>query len=77
MGDVTVVAVIWTWRCGSGARYGAQTPADRRADAGTMPAARDRADYSPGAGAYQTTAGPAQRAIQPDKQMARGCGSSP
>jgi hypothetical protein len=56
MGDVTVVAVIWAWRCGSGARYRAQTPADRRTDASTTPAARDRADYSPSAGADQTAA---------------------
>jgi hypothetical protein len=129
MGDVTGVAVIWTRRCGSGPRDGAHAPADRRADASTMPAAGDRADYSPSAGAYQTAAhrpiggivrvregrrrqhqssadyacygrllchsrsteeargvepacwsacyrGPAQRAIQRDKQMARGCSSS-
>ena len=41
MGDVTVVVVIWAWRCGSGARYSAHAPADRRTDAGTTPAARD------------------------------------
>jgi hypothetical protein len=54
MGDVTGVAVIWARRCGSGARYGA--PADRRTDASTTPAARDRANYSPSAGADQTAA---------------------
>src|SRR5271169_478574 len=56
MDDVTVVAVIWAWRCASGARYGAHAPADRRTDASTTPAARDRADYSPSAGADQTAA---------------------
>lgn len=71
MGDVTVVAVIWTWRCGSGARYGAQTPADRRADAGTMPAARDRADYRPSAGADQTAA---HRPIGGIVRVREGCG---
>jgi hypothetical protein len=54
MGDVTGVAVIWARRCGSGACYGAHAPADRRTDAST--AARDRANYSPSAGAYQTAA---------------------
>ena len=56
MDDVTVVAVIWAWRGGGGARYGAHAPADRRTDASTTPAARDRADYSPSAGADQTAA---------------------
>ena len=51
MGDVMVVAVIWAWRCGSGARYGAHASADRRTDASTTSAARDRADYRPSAGA--------------------------
>ena len=51
MDDVTGVAVIWTRRRGSGARDGAHAPADRRTDASTMPAARDRADYCPSAGA--------------------------
>ena len=47
MGDVMVVAVIWAWRRGSGARYGAHASADRRTDASTTSAARDRADYRP------------------------------
>ena len=56
MRDVTAVAVIWWWRCGSGTRYGAHAPADRRTDASATPAARDRADDSPSAGADQTAA---------------------
>jgi len=71
MGDVTVVGAIWAWRCASGARYGAQAPADRRTDASTMPAARDRADYSPGAGADQTAA---QRPIGGIVRVREGCG---
>jgi hypothetical protein len=70
MGDVTVVAVIWAWRCGSGARYGAHAPADRRTDASTTPAARDRADYSPTAGADQTAA---QRPIGGIVRVREGC----
>jgi hypothetical protein len=70
MGDVTAVAVIWAWRRGSGARYGAHAPADRRTDASTMPAARDRADYSPGAGADQTAA---QRSIRGIVRVREGC----
>ena len=116
-----VVAVIWAWRCGSGARYGAHASADRHTDASTTSAARDRADYRPSAGADQTAAHRAiggivrvrdgcgrqhkssadhagygrllchslsteklrewgrltQLAMQRDKQMARGCSSSP
>ena len=70
MGDVTVVVVIWAWRCGSGARYSAHAPADRRTDAGTTPAARDRADYSPSAGANQTAA---QRPIGGVVRIREGC----
>jgi len=71
MGDVTVVVVIWAWRCGSGARYSAHAPADRRTDAGTTPAARDRADYSPSAGANQTAA---HRPIGGIVRVREGCG---
>jgi hypothetical protein len=44
MSDVTVLVVIWAWRCGSGPRSGAHATTDRRTDARTMPAARDRAE---------------------------------
>ena len=51
--DVTVmVTVCRPWRrcrCSGGARHGAQASADRRTDAGAVPAAGNRADYSPGA----------------------------
>jgi hypothetical protein len=70
MGDVTGVAVIWARRCGSGACYGAHAPADRRTDASTTPAARDRADYSPTAGADQTAA---QRPIGGIVRVREGC----
>jgi hypothetical protein len=71
MGDVMVVAVIWAWRCGSGARYGAHASADRRTDASTTSAARDRADYRPSAGADQTAA---HRAIGGIVRVRDGCG---
>ena len=71
MGHVSVVAVIWTSRCASSARYGAQAPADRRTDASTMPAARDRADYSASAGADQTAA---QCSIRGIVRVRDGCG---
>jgi len=66
-----VVAVIWAWRCGSGARYGAHASADRRTDASTTSAARDRADYRPSAGADQTAA---HRAIGGIVRVRDGCG---
>jgi hypothetical protein len=57
--NVVVVAAIGRTRrarrCRSSPGYGAQPATDRRTDAGTMPAARDRADDSPGAGADQTS----------------------
>jgi hypothetical protein len=71
MGDVMVVAVIWAWRCGSGARYGAHASADRRTDASTTSAARDRADYRPSAGTDQTAA---HRAIGGIVRVRDGCG---
>ena len=71
MGDVMVVAVIWAWRCGSCARYGAHASADRRTDASTTSAARDRADYRPSAGADQTAA---HRAIGGIVRVRDGCG---
>ena len=66
-----VVAVIWAWRCGSSARYGAHASADRRTDASTTSAARDRADYRPSAGADQTAA---HRAIGGIVRVRDGCG---
>ena len=66
-----VVAVIWAWRCGSGARYGAHASADRHTDASTTSAARDRADYRPSAGADQTAA---HRAIGGIVRVRDGCG---
>jgi hypothetical protein len=71
MGDVTAIAVIGAWGCGSGARYGAHAPADRRTDASTTPAACDRADYSPSAGADQTAA---HRPIGGIVRVREGCG---
>jgi hypothetical protein len=53
---MVIVAVMWSRRRGSGARYGANAPADRRTDTGTMPAARDRSDHGSGAGADQAAA---------------------
>jgi len=51
-----VVAVMWArWR-GDGAGYRSYAPANRRTDTGTMSAARDCADRSPGAGADQAAA---------------------
>jgi hypothetical protein len=47
---MAVIAVMWAWRCGGSARYGAYAPADRRTDAGTTPAARDCANDSSGSG---------------------------
>ena len=63
--------MIWAWRCGSGARYGAHASADRRTDASTTSAARDRADYRPSAGADQTAA---HRAIGGIVRVRDGCG---
>ena len=71
MGDVTAIAVIWARGCGGGARYGAHAPADRRTDASTTPAACDRADYSPSAGADQTAA---HRPIGGIVRVREGCG---
>ena len=48
-----VVAVVRARWCGGGAGYGAQASTDRRTDAGTVPAASNCSDYSPGAGAEQ------------------------
>jgi hypothetical protein len=56
MGDATVVAAVRGRWCGGGAGYGAQASADRRTDAGTVPAASNCSDYSPGAGAEQAAA---------------------
>lgn len=53
---MAVIAVMWARRCGGSARYGADTPANRRTDAGTAPAAGDCADDSSGSGTEQTTA---------------------
>ena len=47
---MAVIAVMWARRCGGSARYGADTPAHRRTDAGTAPAAGDCADDSSGSG---------------------------
>src|SRR5205085_6225517 len=61
--SVAIVAVICRTRAcrrGGSAGYGAQSAADRRADAGATPAAGDRTDDSPGAGAEQT---PAERPL--------------
>jgi hypothetical protein len=56
--NVVIVAAICrsrrARRCRSSPGYGAQPAADSRTDAGATPAARDRADDSPGAGADQT-----------------------
>ena len=70
MGDVTGIAVIWAGRCCGGARYSAHAPADRRTDASTTPAARDRANYSPSARADQTAA---QRPIGGVVRIREGC----
>ena len=70
MGDVTGIAVIWAGRCCGGARYSAHAPADRRTDASTTPAARDRANYSPSARADQTAA---QRPIGGVVRVREGC----
>ena len=57
MDDVMViVAVIGARGCGGSARDRANAPADRRTDTSTMPAARDRANESPGAGTNQAAA---------------------
>jgi hypothetical protein len=53
---MAVIAVMWARRRGGSTRYGADTPADRRADAGTAPAAGNCADDSSGSGSEQTTA---------------------
>lgn len=53
MGGAMVVAVVRARWCRGGAGYGAQASADRRTDAGTVPAASNCSDYSPGAGAEQ------------------------
>ena len=57
--DMAVVVAICCPRrcrgCGS-AGYGTQTPADCRTDARAMPAASNRADYSPGASPQQPAA---------------------
>ena len=55
--DVMVmVAVIGARRCGGGAHYRSHAAANRRTDTGTMPAARDCTDYSPGPRPEQTAA---------------------
>jgi hypothetical protein len=55
MGGMAIVAVVragsWSCRRGGSTDYGPQASPDGRAHASTMPAASDRADYSPGAGA--------------------------
>jgi hypothetical protein len=53
MDDVAVIAGVRARRRCCGPCHGAQTPSDRRTDPGTMPAAGNRADYSPSAGAQQ------------------------
>jgi hypothetical protein len=56
MDDVAVIAGVRArWRCGSTC-YRTQTSSDRRTDAGSMSAAGNRADYSPGAGSKQSAA---------------------
>jgi hypothetical protein len=51
-GGTVVIAVARARGCGSSAGYGADASANRRSYASTTPAARDRADYSPGAGPH-------------------------
>ena len=52
---MAVIAVMWARRCSGSARYGADTPANRRTDAGTAPATGDCADDSSGSSTEQTT----------------------
>ena len=57
IGDVmVVVAVIRTRRCCGSAHYRSHTPANRGADTGTMPAARNCANHSSRARAEQSAA---------------------
>jgi hypothetical protein len=57
MDDVmVVVAVIGARRCGGSAHYRSHAAANRRTDTGTMPAARDCTDHSPGPRPEQTAA---------------------
>ena len=54
--DVIVVAAVRvprSRRCSRRTSYGTQAPADRCTDARAMPAASNRADYSPGASPQQ------------------------
>jgi hypothetical protein len=53
---VAIVSVTRARRRGSGARYGAHSPSDRRADTSTTAASRDRAYDGPGARANQPSA---------------------
>jgi hypothetical protein len=48
-----VIAVVWRRWCRGSPRYGAHASADCRTDASTTPAAGDRTNDSPGAGADQ------------------------
>jgi hypothetical protein len=69
-GGTVVIAVARARGCGSSAGYGADASANRRSYASTTPAARDRADYSPGAGTNQTAA---DRAIGRIVRVREGC----
>ena len=53
---MVMMTVIWARRCGGSAGYSAHASADRRSYASTTPTARDRTDYSTGAGADKAAA---------------------
>ena len=56
MRDPVVIAAVRARWCRGGAGHCSQAAADRRPYSGAMSAAGNSADYSPGAGAQQTTA---------------------
>ena len=55
-GGTAVIAAVWGRWCRGSPGYGTQASADSSTDASTMPAAGDRTNNSPGAGADQAAA---------------------